>query len=90
MHDEDEASALYAKFLIEDAAFRQLLPGLLERIPGQYVAIQDGKEVDHDPDEMSLAERIQARFRNDFVLIRKVEIDFDRTEVIEEVNCAAC
>jgi PHD/YefM family antitoxin component YafN of YafNO toxin-antitoxin module len=41
----------------ERAAFRRLLPELLETHPGQFVALQDGRLIDADADEGALARR---------------------------------
>ena len=39
----------------------------------QHVAIQNGRLVDHDADGLTLSRRIDSRYPNTFVLIRKVE-----------------
>jgi hypothetical protein len=50
------------KWLREQRAFRQLLPGLLATLREQYVAIHEGKVVEHGPDKLEVANRAYARF----------------------------
>lgn len=53
-------------------AFRRLHPELLESYLNQYVAIFQGKLVDHDADKLALYKRIEVAYPNDFVLMRPV------------------
>jgi len=46
----------------EYRAFRRLLPQLLLSHRGQYVAVHDGEVVDFDTDDISLIQRVHARF----------------------------
>ena len=46
----------------EYRAFRRLLPQLLLSHRGQYVAVHDGEVVDFDRDDISLIQRVHARF----------------------------
>ena len=55
------------------AAYRSIHSELVDRYLGQYVAICDGKLVDHDPDPLLLLERIRRNYPNQVVLRRKVE-----------------
>jgi hypothetical protein len=60
------------EFVQDVTAFEQLLPGMLQTMPGHFVAIRHGKIVDSDEDEFALAERVERAFRGHFVLIRPV------------------
>lgn len=57
----------------ELVVFRRRLPQLLRRYGGQYVAIREGRVVDHGPDDSKLALRMYKRFGNTVLLIAKVE-----------------
>jgi len=57
----------------EVAAFEALHPKLVKQYLGKYVAIYQGQVVDHDPDEDSLIDRIEATFPDEVVLIRPVQ-----------------
>lgn len=59
--------------LREIEAYRAMHAELLPTYRGQYVAIQDGKLVDHDPDPVALLGRINRDFPGQTVLRRKVE-----------------
>ena len=52
--------------------FFQLHARLLEDYSGQYVAIHQGKLVDHDSDQLALYQRVERRYRNTPVLIKQV------------------
>ncbi|MFH1740228.1 MAG: hypothetical protein ABIH23_14565 [bacterium] len=56
----------------EAAAFEALLPELIRSKPGCFVAFHNEEIVDEDGDEFALAERIERRFRDTFVLVRQV------------------
>jgi len=60
------------EFEQENRAFEQLLPELLGTKSGQFVAVFDGRVIDCDGDEFSLAARVERSHRGAFVLIRKV------------------
>lgn len=51
---------------------------LAEKYLGQYVAIHNGKVVDHDKDFHSLHSRIRQRFGRQPVLLRRVEAEPER------------
>lgn len=55
---------------------------LAEKYLGQYVAIHNGKVVDHDDDFQSLHSRIRQRFGGQPVLLRCVEAEPERVLVI--------
>lgn len=56
----------------EQAAFEEMRPALQARYRGEFVAIHEGKMVDHDNDEVNLLKRVQAQFPDQLVLIREV------------------
>ena len=62
----------------EIAAFHALHPRLRKEFLGQYVAIKDGKLIDHDPDRLCLFDRIDEKYPDVFVLMRPVEERVDR------------
>jgi hypothetical protein len=70
--DAVEQDPSYADFLREEAAFERLLPALLNTIPGRYVAVLDGKVIDQDKNQFTLAERISGKYPERFVLIERV------------------
>lgn len=60
------------------ATYRAIHSELIDHYLGQYVAICDGKLVDHDPDPLLLLERIRRNHPNQVVLRRKVEREPER------------
>jgi hypothetical protein len=50
------------KWRSEQAAFRRLLPELLKTYEGQYVAIHEGKVVEHGGDILDVADRAYSRW----------------------------
>lgn len=65
----------------EKDAFRQLHSALLEQYRGKYVAIYNGKLVDHDLNQAALVARIDKKYPNSFVLIRPVK---QESEIVYE------
>jgi hypothetical protein len=65
----------------ESAAYRAMHADLIDDYLGQYVAIHDGKLVDHGSDFSTLHERVRKRFGRQPVLVRRVEINPERTLV---------
>lgn len=59
-------------FFREDAAFKRLLPQLLQDCPGVFVAVHKGRVIDKDANDFALARRIDETHRSEFVLIRRV------------------
>lgn len=53
--------------------YKELHAGLVMAHLGQFVAICDGRLVDHDPDPVSLLQRVRTRFPEKVALRRKVE-----------------
>lgn len=58
---------------LEVAAYESQHATLLTQYPGQYIAIYQGKVIDHDPDQLNLLTRIDQQYPSTTVLIRKVE-----------------
>jgi Family of unknown function (DUF5678) len=68
---EDDKSYQSA-YVRECKAFVKMLPELLQKAKGQYVAIRGEKVIDRDTDEIALAKRMESKYRAEFVLIEKV------------------
>jgi hypothetical protein len=60
------------EMLEQTAAFETQYPQLLQNYSQEYVAIYQGKLVDHDSDHIQLVRRIQQHFPGQIVLIRQV------------------
>jgi hypothetical protein len=56
----------------EIAAYEAMHPTLMTAHANEYVAIFGGELVDHDPDQTALLRRIDARFPDDVVLLKRV------------------
>jgi len=69
------------KIRAEAEAFRSMHAELVEKYLGQYVAIHNGRVVDHDQDFQSLHTRIRRRFGRRPVLLRRVETEPERVLV---------
>ena len=59
----------------EMAAYIAMHPMLKEQYFGQYVAIYQGKLIDHDTDRKALYLRIDEKYPDEFVWISPVEED---------------
>ena len=57
----------------EEVAYRAMHSELFEKYAGRYVAVYNGELVDFDADESDLYRRIDKRYPNDVVLMKKVE-----------------
>jgi hypothetical protein len=66
------------KIQAEAEAFCSMHAELAEKYLGQYVAIHDGKVVDHDEDFQTLHSRIRQLFGRQPVLLRQVEVEPER------------
>lgn len=60
------------KMLQEIEAYKKMHPRLVKKHLGQFVAIHNGKLVDHDPDKEALFLRVKEKFPNQIVLQRQV------------------
>jgi hypothetical protein len=58
--------------LRETRAYKAMHAELAKQYLGQYVAIHQGKLVDHDADPLALLQRVRQNFPNQVVLRRKV------------------
>ncbi len=56
----------------EEAAYRVMHTQLMDRHAGEYVAIFQGQLIDHDQDELALFHRIEDKYPDDVVLLKKV------------------
>ena len=56
----------------EEAAYQAMHADLLAHHAGQYVAIHEGKLIDHDRSELALLQRLNAHHPNAVVLLRQV------------------
>ena len=56
----------------ESAAYRTMHADLLARYRGEYVAIYQGRLIDHDPDQAGLLKRIEQQYPDSPVLITPV------------------
>ena len=75
----DEGALLDVEVARERTTYLALHPLLLEKYPGEQVAIYHGQLVDHDKDGVALSLRIYARFPDEFVWIAPV-----KSEPLEE------
>lgn len=64
----------------EIASYETLHPQLWRTMPGQWVAVHDGKVVDQDGDRAALYRRVRAAYGRTVVLIRQV-----KTVVADEI-----
>jgi hypothetical protein len=58
----------------ETAVFQQLHHQLLEKYPGQYVAIYQSQLIDHDSDQLALYLRVRQEHPDEPVLIKEVTL----------------
>ncbi len=72
LDDEATDSAEDEVIWREEWAFQQLHPELVQRYLGEFVAILNGKVIDHDSDQAALYKRIRQRYPEQFVLISPV------------------
>ena len=56
----------------EENAYRAMHAELRGAYPDQYVAIFQGRVIDHDPDQLALLRRVDDRFPDATVLIRQI------------------
>jgi hypothetical protein len=60
------------KIEAESSAFEAMKPQLLGKYAGQYVAIHNGKLIDHDPDLRTLHLRVYKKHGRTPVLLKQV------------------
>jgi len=73
----------------EVEAYKVLHPHLLAHYPGQWVGIYAGQLLDHDLDEDALLARLDQRWPNALVLVRRVEVEADREIYIPSFRLVA-
>ncbi len=66
------AQRRWEKIQSERAAFEQQRDGLLNTYPGQYVAIHEGRVMDHDPNLRALHLRVFEHLGHTPVLLKQV------------------
>ncbi len=66
----------------EESAFKRLHPMLSEKYLGQYVAIYQGKLIDHDPDQVALFLRTKEKYPEEFIWIAPVREEPEETYVL--------
>ena len=62
----------------EKDAFIAMHPQLVQTYLGEYVAIHQGKLIDHDKDDVELIERMRAKLPDEVVLITEVLPELER------------
>jgi hypothetical protein len=67
-----DSAGFFEVFMRDVQAFKEQLPKLLKEIPGEYVAILDGKIVDHKPDWNDVFVATRKAHPDLFVLIEHV------------------
>ena len=66
----------------ESEAFRTMHSALLEKYPGQFIAIHRGQLVDHDTDQLALFMRIEQQLPEQVVLIVQVVSDIEEVYTV--------
>ncbi len=66
------------KMAKEMNAFRHLHAELWAKFPYEYVAIYQGRVIDHDSNKLSLWERLEQSYRHEIVLMRQVTPEIER------------
>ena len=60
------------KMLREVAAFEAMHAELWEKYPNEFVAVYQGKVIDHDLDEIVLIDRVRAIYPDEVIMVDKV------------------
>jgi hypothetical protein len=64
-----------AKLAFEEGLFRSIPLDVLRDVEGQFIALSDGKIIDHDWNELTLAKRVSLLPKTKFILIHQVVKD---------------
>jgi hypothetical protein len=72
----------HQKIRAESAAFREMHAQLVAKYPGEYVAIHNGKVVDHDPDVRTLHLRVRQRYGRLPILLRQVTEKVEQRDLV--------
>lgn len=59
--------------LRERKAYVELHPTLVEKYPGEHVAIYGGRLIDHDKDGLALSQRVYKQYPDEFVWITPIK-----------------
>lgn len=70
------------KILAETKAFRAMQADLLVRYNNQYIAVHNGRVIDHDPDLRTLHLRVYSRLGRTPVLLKRVTNEPERDLII--------
>lgn len=84
--DESETSEINQAFEQEVAAFERMRSALLEKYPGQYVAIYQGKVIAIGDEKLVLLDQVREQFGHIVCYIEKVAADSPRTVRIPSVH----
>ena len=71
----------YDLFKAEMRMFEKAALQLAKEYPDEFVAVQNGRVLDHDRDEITLTKRVYSRYPHGFVLIRHTQQTNIPTEV---------
>lgn len=72
----------------ETIAFRALHAELIAKYPGEYVAIHQGKVIDHDPKLGDIYLRIDEKYPDEIILIKQVQPEIERTFTVRSPRIA--
>mgnify|MGYP001277097565 CR=1 FL=1 len=67
----------------EQESFRAMHSQLLQEFPGDFVAIRQGKLLDHDADQLALYLRIDEQYPDEIILITQVHPEIEETYRIQ-------
>jgi hypothetical protein len=71
----------------ESKAFRAMHAQLFAKYPGQYVAIYQGRVIDHDEDQLALFLRVDERYPQAPLLIKRVLSEPEKVYVLRSPRC---
>ena len=66
----------------ETLAFRALHAELLDKHPGEYVAIHQGQVIDHDPKLGEMYMRIDEQYPDEVILLKQVQTEIERVFMV--------
>lgn len=66
----------------EASAFRTMHQALLEKYPGEYVAIHHGRVIDHAPKLIDIYLRIDEAYPDETILIKQVLAETERVAMV--------
>lgn len=86
--EESETSEIIQAFEQEVAAFERLKPSLIEKYPGQFVAIYQGEVIGTGDEKLVLLEQMREKFGNLVCYIEKASPDSPRTMRMPSIRVA--